>query len=105
MEKRLWYMAHPYSDNPERNFDLANERASRLVKKGFHLYSPISHTHPIHMVAGMPWEFWMDFDESFMKICDGIILCPGWENSKGCNIERKFFQDHGKDVLLYEEII
>lgn len=76
------------------------------------IYSPIAHTHPIHVrepqfLANNEWELWLQLDELFMKKTEfkGIILAPGWENSTGCKRERKHFEEKGLDILLYDEIM
>ena len=59
--KGLWYFAHPYTvkdddgryvpEGEEANFQLANIRAAELIRLGYNVYSPISHTHPIHRAS------------------------------------------------------
>ena len=121
----LYYFAHPYTtkdaegrfvpESEEANFQLANYRASRLFLLGFNVYSPISHTHPIHRSCpefltkpgDAMWEMWCGLDLDFMKHTDfaGIILAPGWEDSRGCVAERKAFMDRGKEVYLFADIL
>jgi len=69
-------------------------------------------THPIHETAhmlglyeGEYWEEWMAFDQEILVKCNGLILCPGWEDSKGCKQERLYFLYNKKPILLLEEIL
>ena len=105
--RALFYMAHPYSaPTPEgeaANFKMANEYAAELIELGFEVYSPISHTHPIHMEIAQDYERWMDLDKQYLYRCDALILCPGWENSSGCKVEKEWFEEHGKPVYQYGE--
>lgn len=119
---KLYYFAHPYSckdkngnyviAGEEANFRLCNYRASRLLLAGYNVYSPISHTHSIHLACP---EFltrhehgmWYQLDMALIEKTDfdGIILAPGWADSTGCCMERNWFVEHGKHVLDYETII
>lgn len=120
--KGLWYFAHPYTcrdenghyvpEGEEANFQLANYRSGRLLLLGYNVYSPISHTHPIHratpeFLARHEHEAWyrLDMDLISRTRFTGIILAPGWENSKGCIEERKWFESREFPVLFYEDVI
>ena len=116
----LWYFAHPYTvknekgdyvfEGEEANFRLCNYRAALLIEKGILLYSPISHTHPIHSASpvfagGQAHGLWYDFDNAFIRIVPftGIILAPGWQDSKGCKGEKALFEDLGREVRYLHE--
>jgi len=119
--KGLWYFAHPYTCKDEAghylpgaeeaNFRLCNLRAARLIERGVLIYSPISHTHPIHcahppFVGSQAHEMWYRFDEEFIRRIpfDGIILAPGWEHSVGCRREKTLFESLGRKVKYLHEI-
>ena len=100
----LWYLAHPYRGDHEENFNQVNKIASKLIKQGVMVYSPVSHTHPISEAGGMDGDdlgLWLKLDELFMKKCNGIILCPGWEDSEGCNVELEYFLSQREMVYFY----
>ena len=118
----LWYFAHPYTckdstgkyimGGEEANFRLCCIRSAKLIERGWIIYSPIAHAHPIHtawppFVAGELHDFWYQFDNAFIGAVDfaGIILAPKWETSKGCIAERQQFLDAEKRILLYEDIM
>lgn len=119
---KLWYFAHPYTardeykrfvpEAEEANFLLCNYRAGRLLIAGYNVYSPISHTHPIHratpeFLARHEHEMWYQLDIHFLDNTNfaGIILAPGWNNSKGCVIEKTWFEEHDREILYYMDIM
>jgi len=118
----IWYFAHPYtckdangnyvSGGEEANFRLCNIRAAKLIEKGYVIYSPISHTHPIHVsyppfVGQNIHEMWYKFDnENIRQIpFKGIILAPNWEKSSGCRAERNMFVEMERTIVLYDDIM
>jgi len=120
--KGFFYFAHPYTCRdkdgkfvPEcehTNFQICNQRAARLFEAGYNIYSPISHTHPIHrasplFLARHEHEAWYNLDLEFIAKTkfDGIILAPGWHRSKGCRLEKSWFDDKKLKILTYEEAL
>lgn len=117
----LWYFAHPYTcknnkgeyvtGGEDANFRLCCYRAAKLIEMGYVIYSPISHTHPIHMsyppfVGQEVHDMWYELDNKFIRLANftGIILAPGWENSKGCVAEKELFESLNRAVVYYEHI-
>jgi len=111
-----WYLAHPYTckdrdgryifEGEVANFYLANLRAAQLIDAGWKIYSPISHTHPIHaaypsFVGGQVHAPWYEYDNDFIRIVPfvGIILSPEWEGSSGCRDEKELFEQLGRKVM------
>lgn len=93
----LIYLACPYS-HPDiairiARFEAANLAAAKLIEGGKHVFSPISHTHPIEMAAKgklpMGWEYWAAYDERMIGYCDRLIVLAieGWTKSTGVQAE------------------
>ena len=120
----LWYFAHPYTrkdadgkyvhEAEVANFHLANMRAGELIRRGINIYSPISHTHPIHaacpaMIAAREHELWYQLDNEVIDTIGerwkGIILAPEWETSTGCRNERERIEAFGGEAMLYEYML
>ena len=97
------YLAIPYSGQEPYSFQVANSEAGILMRQGFIVYSPISHTHPIAMECGLPtdWEYWKNIDTSFLEWCDEVhVVCiPGWKESKGVQAEIKIAIKLGKKIV------
>jgi hypothetical protein len=89
-DRGLIYLASPYSHEDPRvrewRFRAAAWYASTLMQRGWLVFSPIAHTHPI-AEFGLPkgWDFWKQYDEKFLDACGGlVVLCiDGWKESVG----------------------
>jgi len=116
-EKGLWYLAAPYSHKDDYIRYLRvlqiNKVASHLFDEGYWIFSPISHTHPIKEVSAPgqiardgSWEFWKEYDEYMLSLCDGIIvlMLDGYENSVGVTAEHKFARENNIPVLFFDPL-
>ena len=102
----LVYLATPYSHNDalirEHRFRVVNRVAADLMRRGVHVYSPISHTHPIAEAGDLPkgWEFWEQYDRSVLSVCVRMIVLKqdGWEESRGVTEEIRISRDIGLPI-------
>ena len=91
------YLACPYSHKNgtirHQRFIEANDIAAQLMKQGHHVFSPISHTHPIAIQCDLPlgFDFWEEYDTCFIGWCDEVFVLRlnGWAESKGVKAEIK----------------
>jgi hypothetical protein len=99
----LTYLATPYSykcPNPtvkaavqRLRFEVCSRAAGWLLsEKGWNVFSPITHSHPIHVLYPQvrgDWEFWKRIDEEFIQLsCRAVVLTlPGWRKSTGVTAE------------------
>jgi len=89
------YIATPYTHDDKRieqlRFDLVTLVAARLIAKGLHIYSPITHCHPIAQAfdTGTDWETWRDMDLYMLGVCAElwVLKIDGWEHSEGVRCE------------------
>ncbi len=102
------YLATPYSTNSNATIRVArflavNKMAACLMNKGFLVFSPISHTHPILLAGDLPkgWEFWEEYDRTFIEWCDKVyvFMQDGWKESVGLNAEIKIAKELGKPII------
>lgn len=127
MKPGLHYFCHPYSSKTKTkedriaNFELCCRRSAKLILKGYNIFSPIVHSHPIEMaspeVLQWPiedrWKFWIDIDIAILEYVGftGVILAPLWGKSKGCKKEYEWFLSHtgpnGKahEILKYYDVV
>jgi len=100
------YLATPYSHpDPavrEARFQAVNTVAAKLMQDGHHVYSPISHTHPIALAGDLPkgWDFWEAYDRTFIEWAEEVhvYLADGWQESKGVQAEMKIAIELGRPV-------
>lgn len=111
MNSELIYLASPYSHQKrrvreERHQDAALA-AGTLMNFGLHVYSPIAHSHAIAEYSGLPlgYDFWQQFDERMMRLCDRMIvlMIDGWQESEGIKLEVAFFESLGKPVEYWTQ--
>lgn len=106
MTARLTYLAGPYS-HPDRavrvsRFEALNAAAAKLMAAGEHVYSPISHTHPIAEAGDLPlgWDFWEQYDRIYLGIAKRVVvlMLDGWRESKGVTAELAIAAEYGLPV-------
>lgn len=109
------YLATPYSSRwkvcpwTQRwlRFRKINKIAAGLMREGHHVYSPISHTHPIARAGDLPkgWEFWKAYDKTFILWCDEVWIykAPGWHESKGVLSEIVIARELGRPIRFIEK--
>ena len=91
MKKSLVYLACPYSHpDPEvrgARFRAVNQAAAVLVGAGVHVFSPITHTHPLLLTGGLPhgWSYWEEYDRAVLSTCLALVVLQleGWDQSEG----------------------
>lgn len=101
------YLATPYSHQDtavmEQRFDAVNKIAAQLLNDGHHVYSPISHTHPIALAGELPktWDFWEAYDRVFLEWADElyVYMQDGWEKSVGVKAEIEIAHSMSKPVF------
>lgn len=109
-KKGLIYLATPYSHpNPEvmeQRFRAVNKVAAKLMEQGLHIFSPISHSHPISIEGNLPtnWEYWESYDRVFLNASQKLIVLKldGWEESVGVAAEIRIAGELGIDIEYIE---
>lgn len=104
MRKRTIYLAGPMKGYFRKNFDTFERVTALLRQKGHFVYSP--HEYPDNVDRQIEFDMRKAFSMYTSFIClqaDTIVLLPGWEASKGANIERELAEVCGLDVLIWDE--
>ena len=105
------YLASPYSHpDPvvrENRFKQVCQKAGELMMKGYLVFCPIAHSHPISEygdVDATSHDFWLTQDFAWLDVCDFLYVykMDGWENSFGVNEEIKYANSKGIPVFYVE---
>lgn len=108
------YLAIPYTgvkgdmasmEDLEHQFRTANGVAGFFMTQGEIVFSPISHSHPIHFFmgkTGVDHQFWMNYNKEMVNYCNRIyVVCSeDWKQSKGVMMEIEWFKKDKKPVFL-----
>jgi hypothetical protein len=112
-----YYIAGPMGGLPKFNYPAFDEAATAVRALGLEALSPAemddpetrklalaSETGDLNTFDGP--ETWGDFLSRDVKIvadiCDGVVLLPGWENSRGARLECFIALTVQKPVFLYK---
>jgi uncharacterized protein DUF4406 len=103
------YLAGPMRGIPEFNFPAFTEATASLRRWGHEVASPhekdirvpgFDPKRPETLKALDPAE---TFQWDLQQVLDSqaVVLLPGWENSKGAQLERLVAESTGKKIFLY----
>ena len=86
----LIYLATLYShsdpDVKQRRFDAVNRAAAKLMRRGWHVYSPISHSHPMALAGA--------------RVI--VLRQDGWRESTGVRSEMEIAAELGLPVAFMD---
>ena len=95
------YLSGPMSGRPEFNFPAFHAAASALRAKGFEVANPAE----IEPTGEKTWANCMKADIKALCDCCTVALLPGWEDSKGANIEARLAIQLGMRVVEFETLV
>ena len=107
MNKKKIYISLPIAFQEDTVYK-RNAEAKEYLKANYKKYewiSPIDENHIDDEALGNHLQiektaYYMGKDIEQVILCDVILMCPGWENSKGCQCERFVAEMYGKEVLI-----
>jgi hypothetical protein len=77
------YLSGPMTGLPGYNYPAFNAEAGRLRELDYTVENPAENPLP----ADAPWHQWMRDAIRQMLTCDAVALMPGWQVSRGANVE------------------
>jgi hypothetical protein len=92
-----FYLAGPMTGLPELNFPAFHAAAKALRATGLDIINPAE----LNADQSAQWADCMRADIAALVTCSGIVLLPGWENSRGANLELHIARSLGMLVLHY----
>jgi len=94
--KRI-YISGPMTGLPNLNYPAFNAAADRLRGEGFEVENPAENPEP-------PCGSWVGYMRlAIVQIarCEGLLLLPGWQHSKGARLELYIAQQLGLQVASH----
>ena len=103
---KLIYVAGPYSAptawQRECNIRAAEAQCLKLWRVG--VPAVCVHTMSRHFDREVSEETAIEIDNAILMKCDGILLCPGWQDSKGTLAEIHLAHRHHRRVFLPDQV-
>ena len=94
---KIVYVAHPYG-GLSSNYDKASDIMRVLCDK----FSDKTFVSPIHaygfMYESVDYNKGIEMCFKLLELCDTVLLCGEWVDSKGCCMEKQYAELHGKKV-------
>lgn len=92
---RRAYLSGAMSGLPDHNFPAFHAEAAKLRAAGWDVVNPAE----LNPDTTMTWEECLRVDIRELCSCDAIALMPGWERSKGANLELHVAHRLGLEVI------
>jgi hypothetical protein len=97
------YLAHPYGGSAYCKAEAVRiaEGMTAETQGEYVIFNPL---HELEQYANYSERTILKLCKSVLKSCDLIVLCPGWERSRGCRYERMIAKWYGiPRIYLNEE--
>ena len=98
---KWYYISHPYTGNEEEN----RKKAADVQRHLHEMYADIMCINPLAMfapLAALSYGKIMTYCLEVMQPADAVIMCRGYEKSRGCMREYEAAKQGGKTILFYE---
>ena len=95
------YLSGPMTGLPEYNYPAFNAEAARLRALGYTVENPAENPAP----EREEWELYMRAALRQMLDCDAVAFLPGWQHSRGANVEIELAGHLGMDVIQASGIV
>jgi hypothetical protein len=101
IEMKRYYLSHPFTGNEEKN--KADSDMVRAQLKD--AYPDICFMNPLGMFGNKDTDYCTALADAMelLSVCDGVIFCPGWEESTGCRAEKAFAIQQGIKIMYLED--
>jgi hypothetical protein len=102
--RKLVYLAHPFLGKSENV-----QKAEQIILKLIKLYPDYTFYSPLHATGffyfAKSYEEGMKDCLEMLSRCDEIWLAGNWQESKGCNIEFNWADEHHMPIKFVDEIL
>ena len=99
--KSKMYVSLPMTGIENNNILMENSAYGIACQMGYFVYRPSKLSKYVEEQIDAPlYRHYLGFDMWALSRCDAMMLCPGWENSKGCITEVRFAIEN--DIMIYD---
>ena len=98
---KWYYISHPYTGNEEEN----RKKAADVQRHLHEMYADIMCINPLAMfapLAELSYEKIMTYCLEALRQADAVIMCRGYEKSRGCMREYEAAKREGIPVIFYK---
>jgi hypothetical protein len=101
----LLYVSGKYSGDIDANIETAMVIAAELWIKGHAVICPHANTaHFERRGLSLTYEDYIAGDLNMISRCDGLVMIPDWENSKGAVIEKDYAESLNIPIWFYPDV-
>lgn len=93
------YIAGPMTGLPDCNRPAFNEMAKKFKELGCVVLNPAV------LPDGLEYREYMAITLKMVEVCDIVALLPGWEKSKGAQLEKHHAEMWGKLIEDWSEVV
>jgi len=99
---QLMYISLPMTGIENENKELEDKAAVKAESMGYITVVPSELTKYVRQEVNDPmYKHYLGYDLWCLGRCDAMLLCPGWEKSKGCKIEVRFAIENNIPIYDY----
>lgn len=103
MTQKIIYIAGPMTGLPEFNYPAFNRAASQLRALGHTVLNPVDVEKLNPVETPQAWDWYMRHAIRMVVAADAIALLPGWEASRGAQLEHTIGTALGLTIRPFAE--
>ncbi len=94
-----------YEEQRKKAAKIQNLLGKENTLNPFELSEQLEHEFKCRGLGTPRYADYLVNDISVLANCDAILMCEGWENGKGCVVEKTFAEAIGLKVIYEDELL
>jgi hypothetical protein len=99
---RYYYISGPITNATQEQLEAFGKVSGMLELRGIDYFNPLETPEPPE--GTHVWQYYMKRSLSELCECDAIVTLPGWEDSRGCQLEVFVAQNLGIKIIPFESL-
>jgi len=99
-QRKRIYIAGPMTGLPNYN-----RKAFIMAAGHISTNTDLIPVHTAWIRDGLAWSEYMELAQDMLSLCDLVCVLPGWEQSKGAQIEVALARDAGMPVIELDKVV